>query len=446
MSQYLLAHIPDAPVELIMVDETIPETRSDIAPAPSLRWDPSTPELRSKPIHNATSVALALQEMGYEGKFYQPYEARHLAANNNPLDSDQKPTSDWPDYQYAEPNSDEYPYVAQLLVHSKKGIPFTSPITLTLPSPYVLPRFALLNRIFKSDRAKDLLFTAWGWTRSLGLTQFNPTALAIMTGECLQKEHPLASPKHLWERFLRPVLQNLLHVNKFTTQMVTIHDLESPPSSSVLRSWIDGGAVDSCVLPSGTSPEPECWADQPLIVRDPYALTQNHAEGVSMAVLARFATYSCQSLAKYNNKIHEEIWQSNIRHKAIPAISRRKISIPPASQAQSSLPTAPESSPLHTLAMLEVCNHTSHSPTPQDGSLVNMIPESTSQSVAPKSEPTVLPSLQDQAAICEGEEAVPTDQAILVSSSLNPHSPATSDIPRVNNLHEEDAAFLNMVR
>ncbi|KAG6828940.1 hypothetical protein H0H92_006227 [Tricholoma furcatifolium] len=244
MYRYAPDHLQDAPMELVITDDSTPQTCSYEPPPPSFIWNPYQSLVHSNPIHDASSIARALHKSGYEGSFYQPQTARYLARRIRTSGSRTTPASDWPDFTHL-PDPDEYPYVAQLFISGRHGVQFSSPVSLTLPSAYILPRFSLLKQIYQEERAQKLLFNVWQKIQTLQLNGFTPTTVAIMVGD-----------------FVRASSLPPFHSFKADVQ----------------------------------TPQPEYWKSQPLIVSDPFAITQNHAEGVSEDELKRFSDDCARAL------------------------------------------------------------------------------------------------------------------------------------------------------
>ncbi|KAG6873704.1 hypothetical protein C0995_012167 [Termitomyces sp. Mi166 len=308
MSKYCWSCNP-APIELVMLDNEIKATSIYSPPPPELIWDPYEPQISSNPIHSPSSVVFALQQLGYDGGFYDPQAARRRAKENVDRTSTLSTTADWLAYPYVVKEGEiveegEHPHVAQLHITSRRGYRFTTPVILTLPSPYVLPRFSLFKQLFRERYAQQLLSSVWRWKHFQELNQFTPTAITIMTGYFLQRTQdplPIMSPESSFASFLSYWSSvNEMHKDIIISVCDPKQLLQSPPTRRT-SNFSDSGRESAIITePSFGQPQPIYWGSHPLIIRDPYAITQNHAEGVSMKQLNRFAS-SCQDTLKRMN-------------------------------------------------------------------------------------------------------------------------------------------------
>ncbi|KAG5734867.1 hypothetical protein E4T56_gene7629, partial [Termitomyces sp. T112] len=288
VSLYEYALLTDlAPVELVMVDHTIQATSTYSSPPPELVWDPSDSTISSNLFHSPSFVALRLKEMGYRGGFLDLQTVRRRARRDTD-GSTTLPTTPWPNFVSTLPDKGERPPVAQLLIASRKGYVYGAPVILTLPSPYVLPRFALLRRIFRDLYAQRLLSAVWKWTRVRQLYQFSSTAIAIMTGYFLQRtQEPVSDMSH--KESFASFLRYWSLINELRRDVIiSICDPEQPLQPPLMRRTYSNSS-DPGRESLSEQLQPMSWEFQHLIIRDPYALTQNHAEGVSMKQLDRFA-------------------------------------------------------------------------------------------------------------------------------------------------------------
>lgn len=124
-------------------------------------------------------MALAISELGYDVEFGS--HPSYRAEFTKPVPTTLSPVS-----SPIPPEEGEHRHAPSLFISSRGYIRERTSIILTLPSPYVLPRFSLLKRIFREPHAQSLLSSVWDWSYLHNLYQFSPTAIAFMTGYFLQ--------------------------------------------------------------------------------------------------------------------------------------------------------------------------------------------------------------------------------------------------------------------
>ncbi|KAF5381637.1 hypothetical protein D9615_005496 [Tricholomella constricta] len=254
-----------APMELALVDA-----------------DNATPT--KSPIYNHRSVAEALRKAGYAGRFHNPNAARLCALQNRPPGT-YNPTAPWSQLSQRR-LSDELHYPIQLritLTPSGK-----SPFTLMMPDPYVIPRYDLLSLVYHKIGDKELLALVWAWMRTQRLSQFSTIAVAIMTEMFLRTRSKGSIDEKLIGFF------RFWSSSSWTrTQIVSLNATDSqrpvPYLTKSQRSHL--------LRELSAELQPSSLGLQPLIVRDPFVLTKNHAEGVSSSELERFRE-KCRSAVR----------------------------------------------------------------------------------------------------------------------------------------------------
>ncbi|KAF8066819.1 hypothetical protein FPV67DRAFT_1496629 [Lyophyllum atratum] len=293
ISMYRYAYdAKEAPVEFALVDDS--RDIHDISTLPS--------------IYNPSLVAQTLLEAGCMGSFYRSYAAKINAIQNRPPGAYDY-SAPWPNYKERK-EADELPYPVQLFMTSLPSGNSLS-VSLTLPGPHVIRLYTLLCQVYEDDVAKQLLTIVWAWTRSLNLTQFSATALAIMTGRFLQD-----SPKGPIQESLKGFFKYWFSADWTSFEIVTIHDKHFRLSEPLrTRRILPYKEEPRRKLPGVEDwyPEPRSWATQPLIVQDPFVATKNHAEGVSSSELTRFrlnCRYAFETLYATGFPLESEIKSS----------------------------------------------------------------------------------------------------------------------------------------
>lgn len=75
-----------------------------------------------------------------------------------------------------------------LLYPPRLAIKHPTPFTLTLPGPTVVPLYRFLAKNFQLRIIQDLFALLYIWTRSMQMTEFTPTCLALMTIRFMQDQ------------------------------------------------------------------------------------------------------------------------------------------------------------------------------------------------------------------------------------------------------------------
>ncbi|KAG6865805.1 hypothetical protein C0991_011609 [Blastosporella zonata] len=197
--------------------------------------------------------------------------------------------------------------------------------------------------------------------------------------------------------------------NKFRTHMVDIREPGTLPLSHTLRTWAytPVGEVDSGrTLTAGGTPEPEFWKHQPLLVRDPYVLTQNHTEGVSMADLARLAINCCNALQTQNNYILNQVTHAYLANVSDSATSRNgQSSRPPPSAPKPPSSSSEELSRLLPESFLESSPNPPVAPIVENSQMLRQIALDTANE-----EPATQPFAKEQSL---REETAPRESEVV---------------------------------